>query len=239
MSRLPHRWIVALCLVLIPTSSVFGSLPVEPAEIQHALSLLPPTKGWSIGDKQRVAADSQLWSTETLEDGSEIFTARASSAELEHKRVILRDGANVSSISFYILTKSKSSRGPAHEESASIVFHKGRLHALTKCSDNGDKSGRDCLTVSRLVCGFVKAPEADLPKALNDELKVLEVRALATILTLRGAEHQLENVSRHGGRMGLKDPLQTTKGKLTAKDGGKRARALDRARELCRLSKLD
>ncbi len=208
--------------------------PAAAAEIDRALKLLNPAPGWSIKADQKVEFDARDWSLETLADGSEIFTFKGRAQE--QKRVILRDNGQLSSISAYTLAAGAK---PAREESSSVVFHKGRVHALTKCTDAGGKEGRDCLTVTPGVCEYVNGPALGFPAKLSEELKVLEVRALATILTLRGADHQLENVSRHGSRLGLKDPLQTTKGKLSGKDKSAAGKARERARDLCRAAALD
>lgn len=208
--------------------------PIAAGEISRALSLLAPADGWSLKPDQKTEFDTRSWALEALADGSEIFTFKGKTPE--QKRAVLRDKGNLSSVSAYTL--QSLGKKDQREDSASVVFHKGRLYALTKCTDNGGADGRDCLTVTRQVCEFVKEPAVEFPKKLSDELKVIEVRALATILTLRGADHQLENVSKHGNRLGLKDPLQTTKGKLTAKDKAKAVAAHKRAKELCEIADL-
>ncbi|MCM2283106.1 MAG: hypothetical protein NDI61_14785 [Bdellovibrionaceae bacterium] len=241
----------ALLALSVPALSVkahgAGPSTVEPAtpdDLRHALTLLTPAKGWSIASDQHAVFDAKLWSREALNDGSEIFTAQMdgksapsdASPVSEQKRVILRDGTNLSSVSAYALTREKT--GALTEASSSIVFHKGRLYALTRCEDQGGAKGRDCLTVTRQLCEYARAP-GEMPTRLSDELKVIEVRALATILALRGPDHQLENVARHGSRMGLKDALQTTKGKFLAKKKEIQSKALARARSLCELARFD
>lgn len=213
------------------------AIPIAGDELQRALSLLTPATGWSITPDQKAAFDTKLWNLESLTDGSEIFTLLEPKPSVEQKRVILRDKGVLSSVSAYTLDPLQ--KGAMKEQSSSVVFHKGRLYALTQCSDNGDKAGRDCLTVTKNVCEFVNQPQRELPAKVSDELKVVEVRALATILTLRGVNHQLENVAKHGNRMGLKDPMQTTKGKLIAKDQAKAKSTRQRALELCRTAALN
>jgi hypothetical protein len=76
------------------------------------------------------------------------------------------------------------------------------------------------------------------PKKVADQLKVLEVRAIATILAMRGPEHQLDNLAKHGNRLGLNNPLQTTKGKLTSKDVKVVDQAKNVARQICQAAHL-
>ncbi len=214
-------------------------LPVDKAIVDKALGFLNPAVGWSVNAKQKVDFDNRIWSKEALSDGSEIYKMVATPAGVEEeKRVILRDGENLSSITSFSLNKD-SKKKTVHEESASVIFHKGALYAVTQCRDENDKAGRNCLTVTREVCAYVAKPAAQFPKVIGDQLKVLEVRALATILALRGADHQLQNMANHGNRLGLKHPLQTTKGKLTAKDTKFVEKVRAEARSICQASNLD
>jgi hypothetical protein len=216
-----------------------ASQAVEKSVIDKALTFLNPALGWSVNAKQKVDFDDKIWSKEALSDGSEIYKMVATPAGVEEeKRVILRDGENVSSITSFALSKDEKKK-TVHEESASVIFHKGSLYAVTQCRDENDKAGRNCLTVTRELCSYVAKPATEFPKVVGDQLKVLEVRALATILALRGADHQLENMAKHGNRLGLKNPLQTTKGKLTAKDAKFVEKVRGEARAICQASNLD
>ena len=221
-----------------PSKAAPLSLPVTQAVAQKSLTFLNPAQGWSIDGKQKVEFDAKLWKKEALSDGSEIYNFVGKQGEKEdQKRVILREGENLSSISSFRLLKDKG-KTEIHEESASVVFHKGDLYAVTQCRDENTKDGRNCLTVTRQICGFVTEPAKELPKSISDQLKVIEVRALATILTLRGPDHQLENLAKHGNRLGLKNPLQTTKGKLTAKDEKLVSKVREEARSICQSANL-
>lgn len=211
------------------------SAPVPKPTVEKALAFLNPAKGWSVNATQRVDFDQKLWTREALGDGSEIFSYQAAkSKEEEQKRAILRDGENLSSISSYQLAPAKKGAKIQEERSASVVFHKGDLFAVTQCRDDGTKLGRNCITVTPDVCEYVKEEEPkEFPKKVSEQLKVLEIRALATILTLRGTNHQLENVARHGNRLGLNNPLQTTKGKLISKNKDLVKRVKADAKALC------
>lgn len=217
---------------------------IAPEQLERGAHFLTATTGWNLNKNEQIEFDQRLWSLEKLSDGSEIYTLKADLANNpREKRVVLRAGSSLSSISSYILKpmKTKGNRllKSTAEEAASVLFHQGALYAVTQCHDRGDNRGRDCLTASRNVCEFVRNPKSELPKHVTEELKVLEVRALATILALRGAEHQLDNLARFGDRMGLKDALQTTRGKLTAKDAMARSKAIQQARALCHETALE
>ncbi len=225
---------------------------IPSSRLALAQTFLSPTKGWAINATGLVEFDANLWDVEKLEDGSEIYTGKSSAKnngvkvamkpEIQpiQKRVVLRDGPTVSSISTFILTPAKSTgvSTQLHEQSASVIFLKGDLFGVTQCNDKGDKGGRDCLTVTKKTCDFIKNPATVLPETLSKELKTIEVRALSTILTLRGADHQLENLARLGNRMGLKNPEQTTKGKLTAKHKAHRHQTLSKVAALCKSAQL-
>lgn len=212
------------------------SQPIAQPTIERALAFLNPAKGWSVNASQKVEFDQKIWAREALSDGSEIFSLQTRAQDEEQKRAILRDGENVSSISSYQLEPAKKGKKNQEERSASVVFFKGDLFAITQCRDDGTKLGRNCLTVTPDVCEYVKqaaAAEAEVPSKVSEQLKVLEIRALATILTLRGPNHQLENVARHGNRLGLNNPLQTTKGKLISKNKDLVKRVKADAQSLC------
>lgn len=227
--------LLSLSAVAAQESPVSPSLPVPKSAVEKALLFLNPAKGWSVNSTQKVDFDQKLWTREALADGSEIFSYQtAKVSEEEQKRAILRDGENLSSISSYQLAPLKKGKKAQEERSASVVFLKGDLFAITQCRDDGTKLGRNCITVTPDVCDYIKAEQTvEVPSKVSEQLKVLEIRALATILTLRGTSHQLENVARHGNRLGLNNPLQTTKGKLISKNKDLVRRVKTDAKALC------
>lgn len=215
-------------------------LPVDKSIVDKALTFLNPTRGWSVNANQKVDYDEKIWSKESLADGSEIYKMVATPVGVEEqKQVVLRAGENLSSITSFALVKDAKKK-TVHEQSASVLFHKGALYSVTQCRDENDKNGRNCLTVTRELCSYVTPPEKEVfPVMLAAQLKVLEVRALATILAIRGPDHQLENIAKHGNKLGLKNPLQTTKGKLTAKDAKLAAKVRGEALAICQAANLN
>jgi hypothetical protein len=92
-----------------------------------------------------------------------------------------------------------------------------RLLAFTSCQDNGESNsvGRVCVTATPLLCSGLASGKGIPPTALKD-IDQYETKALSLLLTLRGSDHQLDNLLRTGNRLGLKSGLQTTKGQLIA-----------------------
>ena len=125
--------------------------------------------------------------------------------------------SSIESFTAYSLRANTSTAGTKPETSASVFFESGKLKAFTICEDAGGKDslGRTCVTATPKLCENLKKSDAiqtDTLKAVD----TFEMRAIATILTLRGPDHQLDNVVRTGNRLGLKSAMQTTKGQLLA-----------------------
>jgi len=206
-----------------PSPTATASLSTE--SIKQGLSTLEKPKGWNVNPNQKVEFDKNLWTIETLSDGTEIYTLktqalRKPSSVSVQKIVVLRDRDQLSSITQMIADR------PHRERATSVLFFKNRLYAITKCFDLGDRLGRQCLSATEKTCPNPLA-------TINDpELKQAEVRAVTTLLTIRGTDHQLQNLARFGTPSGLKDPLQTTRGKLSSEKH--RDAAVHQIKDLCR-----
>ena len=118
------------------------------------------------------------------------------------------------------IVESMTSYALSPNEEATTVFYKGSsVAAFSSCEDQPAKSGeknigRVCVTATPNLCKAMAAA-AVTPEVMK-EMDTFEMRALAILLTLRGPDHQLDNVAKSGNRLGLKSALQTTKGQLLA-----------------------
>lgn len=150
--------------------------------------------------------DKSAWSIEKQDDGTELYTFKK---KPEARAAVMRAGdGTLESITTY-KTAGKT------ETAASMTFEKGVARSFTSCEDAGGKDfGRVCVTATRELCGALKA--GTLQAEQLKETDTAEMRALAILLTLRGADHQLDNMVRSGNRLGLKTALQTTKGQILA-----------------------
>ena len=167
----------------------------------------------AITDKGTLEFDKAKWKVEREGDGTELFTAKTG---IEVRLAAMRDtGGSLESVTTYQLKSGEAKDKP--ESAASVFFSKGKLAAYVTCEDSAEKDsiGRICVTATPKLCQGLRAGNGVAPDALK-ELESYEMKALAVILTLRGADHQLENVVRSGNRLGLKTALQTTKGQLIA-----------------------
>lgn len=189
----------------------------EKIGVADALKLLnlPSPLRFSAGG--RIEADHKAWKTANDSDGTLLLTSTTG----ESRAAIMKtaDGAPESVTAYTLKTlrtaaaKAKDSAQP--ETSIGLFFAHGALAALVTCEDSGQKDdiGRICVTATRSLCQDLRAGKGIDPQNLK-EMDGFEMRALASILTLRGSEHQLDNVLRSGNRLGLKTALQTTKGQL-------------------------
>lgn len=149
--------------------------------------------------------DKKNWALEKDNDGSEIYSAKN---KPEAKGAILRTASgDVESVTTFKLDKS------GEESASSLFFENKAVKSYTQCAN--DKSvGRVCVTATADLCHALKA-SALRPDDVKDT-DTYEMKALALILTLRGSDHQLDNMAHTGNRLGLKTALQTTKGQLIA-----------------------
>lgn len=153
---------------------------------------------------------STTWKHERDTEGTDIL-----SDQKQAKVAVLKTGDGVieSVISYRLDRKEKASL----ENSSALFFGDGHLKALTQCEERAEfeKVGRVCITATPKLCRDLRTGQGVNPDDLAG-LESFETRALASILTLRGSDHQLDNMVKSGNRLGLKSGLQTTKGQLIA-----------------------
>jgi hypothetical protein len=199
------------------------------SDYQRGQAFLPPTSGLQILDNGKIQVDQKKWDRETELGGTEIFSYKRTSADpkqLEDKAVIVRNGAELASIASYELGR-KSHPG---EISSSIEFSNGQIASVTQCEDK-IKPGRSCLTVNSPLCSALERKQP-ISNEVMGKLERTEVHALALILTLRGSDHQMENLASTGNRFGIRSKNQTTKGQIGMDDARKTLR------HLCQISGL-
>lgn len=211
MSHLKHSWgsfLFATYLIIIaaPSTGYVSAPALDYAEASRFLSApLQLTR------EGHVSFQKSQWSLEHDQDGTELFQARKIKAQAA--RLKGKDGKTEALISYVLKPKKKSSI----ESSSALFFENGRLAVLTLCEELSQppKIGRVCITANADVCASLRS-EKDVSQESFKKIEAYETRALASILTLRGSDHQLDNMLATGNRLGLKNPLQTTKGQLRA-----------------------
>lgn len=196
-------------------ASIASSGASDFTRIAKLVKLPDPVK---IGSDGKLVVDKSKWLSSKEADGTELLTSKIKEpAEARIAVIRSQTTSNIESFTAYSLKGAGIISGTKQESSASVFFDNGKLKAFTICEDSGSKDsiGRTCVTATPRLCENLKKSdpiEADTLKAVD----TFEMRAIATILTLRGADHQLDNVVRTGNRLGLKSSLQTTKGQLMA-----------------------
>lgn len=148
--------------------------------------------------------DKKAWSIEKQDDGTELYRLKK---KPEARAAIMRDKkGDLESMTAYKLSGGE-------ETSGAMMFEKGSLRAFTSC-ETQEPVGRVCVTATPDLCHALKAGNVH-PEEMK-QTETYEMRALAILLTLRGTDHQLDNMVKSGNRLGLKTALQTTKGQLLA-----------------------
>jgi hypothetical protein len=168
----------------------------------------------SLDAQGKLTVSKHDWKLEKDKEGTDLL----SSAKANARAAVLHssDGKPEALVS-YLLSNAKKDAPDKPESSNGFFFKAGQLAAITTCEDSGEKDslGRICVTATNKLCSNLRNG-VGLDIETLTELDAYEMRALAAILTLRGSDHQLDNVLRSGNRLGLKTALQTTKGQLLA-----------------------
>ena len=227
-------WVPVGTVLLFSNASSAASTDTGAASVSNSVSISVSISGASdftriaklvqLPDPVKIANDGKLvidkskWASSKEADGTELLTSKVKEpAEARIAVIRSQTTSNIESFTAYSLKGAGAVSGTKQESSASVFFDNGKLKAFTVCEDSGSKDsiGRTCVTATPRLCENLKKSdpiEADTLKVVD----TFEMRAIATILTLRGADHQLDNVVRTGNRLGLKSSLQTTKGQLMA-----------------------
>jgi hypothetical protein len=162
----------------------------------------------------KLKADQKHWTLEKDPDGTDLYTAKGAASS--RVAAIKSNEGKLELLTSFVLKDAAKSPGESQpEESSSFFFTQGKLTAYTSCEDTGAKAsvGRVCVTATPKLCQSLRNG-GGLDAETLQETESFEMRSLATLLTLRGSDHQLDNVLRSGNRLGLKTALQTTKGQL-------------------------
>lgn len=203
---------------LFSSSASAANLPVASANLQAELDRFlevrkPAAKrDWQVKADGKIEFDKEVWTQSKDEEGSEIFTAKKPKGATEQKRTVIRnDDQTIRTISEYSIANNK-------ENFWFVFFLDQKLAAATTCTDKTADGLRKCATAIPSVCKSLptsKAVDWTLPKPVVPDVDLVEKRALATVLTMRGEGHQMENMAKTGNLIGLKHKLQTTRGRLT------------------------
>ncbi len=179
----------------------------KPASVKHA------PRDWEVKSDGTIEFDKNLWTASKDDEGSEVFIFKKPTGATEQKRTVIRnDDQSIRTISEYRLVDKK-------ENYWFVFFLDQQLAAATTCTDKTSDGLRSCTTAIPSVCKSLpadKTTEWTLPKAIVPDVDLVEKRALATVLSMRGEGHQMENMAKTGNLIGLKHKLQTTRGRLTA-----------------------
>lgn len=184
------------------------------AELDRFLEIRKPVakRDWEVRADGKIEFDKTVWSATKDEEGSEVFEVKKPSGATEQKRTVIRnDDQTIRTISEYRLINQK-------ENYWFVFFLEQKLAAATTCTDKTADGLRSCATAIPSVCKSLPASKAadwSLPKAVVPDVDLVEKRALATVLSMRGEGHQMENMAKTGNLIGLKHKLQTTRGRLT------------------------
>ena len=205
---------LGLCFALTSTlvSGLFGiqAKAATDNDFAKATDLIHLPLPYKLSADGKIEADSSKWKIEHDGDSTDLLTSK-SGDETRIAAMKNADGA-IESFTSYVLKNAKKS-----ESDTTVFFDKGKMTAYTTCEDTGakDSLGRVCVTATPQLCQSLKKGDGVEVETLK-QTDLFEMRALAAILTLRGPDHQLENVVKSGNRLGLKSGLQTTKGQIYA-----------------------
>lgn len=170
-------------------------------------------RDWEIMPNGAIEFDRNLWTASKDDEGSEVFILKKLNGATEQKRTVIRnDDQSIRTISEYRLADNK-------ENYWFVFFLDQQLAAATTCTDKTSDGLRSCTTAIPAVCKSLPTKKTAtwiLPKAIVPDVDLVEKRALATVLSMRGEVHQMENMAKTGNLIGLKHKLQTTRGRLTA-----------------------
>jgi hypothetical protein len=181
------------------------------ARITKLLRLPAP---FTISQQGKIEAAKIHWQVEQDADGTDLFTSAKGNARI----AVLKDkSGSLESVTAFSLKSPQAGETPRTETDDSLAFKDQTLLAYTRCESSKPAASpeRRCLTVTRALCSSLVSKGQVGLDSLH-ETDSFEMKALAIILTLRGADHQLDNVVHFGNRLGLKSPEQSTRGQIVA-----------------------
>lgn len=203
-----------LAFFVFATSAAALSAPLD---FESSLKLIQFPSSPAIDSHGKVKLADPRWKTEHDHEGTAILTAKSGDARLAILHESGKDAVE-GLVSYRLKARAKHTKS-SDEISSGLFFKNGKLVAHCSCEDHSATQkkmpGRICVTATEKLCQSLRTGFNIAPETLT-EVDTFETRALASILTLRGSDHQLDNVINSGNRLGLKSALQTTKGQLIA-----------------------
>ncbi len=203
-------FIVMANAVALPTALSPGAAPGSALDYAESTRFLKVPL--AISREGKVVYKKHLWKSDTDPDGTELLNA----TKIEARAAILKnkDGSVEALISYALKANSKGEKS-ALEEGRALYFDQGRLAAVTVCDQvkAASELGRVCVTATAKLCGDLRTGQGVDARTLA-RAENYETRTLSSLLTLRGSDHQLDNLLKSGNRLGMKSGLQTTRGQL-------------------------
>ena len=212
----PALLMTAISIVAMGLCAPTAQASTPATEFERITQLVKLPYPVTITHDGELRADKSKWTSSKESDGTELLTSKEKEPA-EARVAVIRSKTTLESFTSYSLKAAATGTTTKPETSSSVFFDQGKLAAFTMCEDSGGKDslGRTCVTATPKLCQDLKKSEP-IEEDTMKKVDSFEMRAIATILTLRGADHQLDNVVRTGNRLGLKSALQTTKGQLVA-----------------------
>lgn len=205
---------VTLFSLTSPTSALAAS-DHEANDYKLTSKLIHLPSPLSVKENGTLQFSTKDWKQVKDTDGTQILVSKSKKSPESKAAIIYGPSESLESLTAYSLSEKKSEQSVQSETASAVFFNKGKLTAYTQCEDSAEKEslGRICVTATPRLCQALKRGEI-VPKEVFKEMDLFEMRSLAMLLTLRGPDHQLDNMVRSGNRLGLKSALQTTKGQL-------------------------
>ena len=206
--RFGGRWVLAMGMALSSSSAVAASPGLDYAESSRFIKL-----PLALSRDGKLNYKTENWKSETDPDGTDLLTAkklRARAAVLKNK-----SGKVEALVSYVMKPETMNTKSDLEEGQALYFDGDGHLAAVTVCDEvkAARDLGRVCVTATPKLCGDLRSGKGVDPETLQ-RAESFETRTLASLLTLRGSDHQLDNLLKTGNRLGLKSSLQTTRGQL-------------------------
>lgn len=208
--------VACAAVAALQSTAVAADANHEVNEYAKGASLLVAPSKISVSETGKLEFTKSDWKSDLQTDGTMLLsylkTDKKTKKVPEARAAVLQNKEGV--------VESMTSYALSPNEDSTTVFYKGStLAAFSSCEDapakEGEKNvGRVCVTATPNLCKAMAA--ANVTPEVMKEMDTFEMRALAILLTLRGPDHQLDNVAKSGNRLGLKSALQTTKGQLLA-----------------------
>lgn len=204
----------AMPVVLTQLILIKAQAQPEKNDFSRITKLLRVPAPFIVSERGKIEGAKSHWRIEQDADGTDLFTAAKSDARI----AVLKDkSGSLESVTAFSLQRTPAGETPGTETDDSLAFKDQALLAYTRCESLKLAAWpeRRCLTVTRPLCsGLVTKGQVALDTL--SETDAFEMKALAIVLTLRGADHQLDNLVHFGNRLGLKTPEQSTRGQLVA-----------------------